>query len=446
MYELFVTALVLLHLTADTHQQRAEQVLQNQKLLTETMALGYAEQQKLIISNDQKLADKMVSTIHAYNSFLLDLEKRVEQNGAALGTNVAICTKARVNTGINTNVLYNRNPVMYSVRIGGREMVGSEVISYTTGAFTVPQGAGGIYRLQFSLSDKCAVRYSLHTVRNETKSEEVKEPFDVKRNTSKVIYRFLKDGDSISVEKVSSRGKGALYFCIHLLHPHLGLDFSNMDLPTATSPLTNRTYYVPSWPHWESTRLPASMAVQDLTNARPSSALHDRPRGRLTQITHTRITTSQSNNPTATSCNPATHMAQIAHIEEEVTELRRVVERKFDEAIRILDERDSAMEQKIKRVSDLKRLKGERGESGRLGSKGERGDAGQPGVRGYQGIPGQQGDKGNPGSEGKNGLNGQRGSPGRKGERGMPGPPGSDETLGSRPPRSDNTGRLTTLT
>ena len=58
------------------------------------ISLAFTDQLELTISNDEVLADTVSTTIQTYNTFLLGLQKTVKEQSAALGTNLALCTRA----------------------------------------------------------------------------------------------------------------------------------------------------------------------------------------------------------------------------------------------------------------------------------------------------------------------------------------------------------------
>merc|ERR1719167_19623 len=158
------------------------------------ISLAFTDQLKLTISNDEVLADTVSTTIQTYNTFLLGLQKTVKEQSAALGTNLALCTTATART--NNTLHFSSRPWMQSIRIRGKETFHAEILSQSTGVFTVPEGAGGLYRLEFSqsncLNERCSAVYALHTVNGETKTEAMLETFSLQDLSRQVFLRQLR--------------------------------------------------------------------------------------------------------------------------------------------------------------------------------------------------------------------------------------------------------------
>ena len=375
--------LKVLIFTEHKMQQMLDAVLETSKknfdALTAQNMLYFQTQQELAVSNDEMLEKALNTVTQTYNSFLLDLQRKVEQNSGALGTNIAICTSARTVTVVNDNVRFTRNHWMYSVRISGLD-TSEEVMSHSRGTFTVPQGAGGLYRLQFSLNQATAVTYALITVRNETNTEAVKEQFEINESASKVIYHFLKEGDFIYIEKVSSQEKKALFFCIDLVHPYLDKNSSKVDLPQVVIPRIDKRETILAWPHWEN---PDPLKYVPKPNFNLVSTTVSAPRSRNFDLPP-RVDSTE-NAPQMENC-----AVQISSLERELGKLKNLMTRKFKETEETIDEKDKVMKEIIRQKLVAKGEKGERGERGHQGEKGERGYPGQRGdLRGETGRDGR---------------------------------------------------------
>jgi len=331
------------------------------------IGLAFADQLQLTIYNDKVLADSMGTTIQTYNTFLLGLQKTVREQSAALGTNLALCTTATART--NNTLHFSSRPWMQSMRIRGEETFHAEILSQSTGVFTVPVGAGGLYRLEFSqsncLNERCSAVYALHTVNGETKTEAMLETFSLQDLSRQVFLRQLRDGDSLYVRVLSTRGRSTtfLVFCIHLLHPHLNQDLPPFVLPPSTRPPINRTSFEPKqkWPPVKTETNP-----QDFTFV----TIAGKEKRRITQL------------------------------ENEVLELRNQLQQ-------ITQAQHARLADMQKRISESKLCNGEKG------SKGERGEIGQ---KGYRGFPGERGEMGQKGYQGFPGIKGKKGESGSKGD------------------------------
>jgi len=339
------------------------------------IGLAFADQLQLTIHNDEVLADSMSTTIQTYNTFLLGLQKTVKEQSAALGTNLALCTTATART--NNTLHFSSRPWMQSIRIRGEETFHAEILSQSTGVFTVPEGAGGLYRLEFSqsncLNERCSAVYALHTVNGETKTDATLEKFSLQDLKRQVFLRQLRGGDSLYVRVLSTRGRSTkfLVFCIHLLHPHLHQDFPPFDLPPSTRPPINRTSFEPKqkWPPVKTETNP-----QDLTFVSQSSVgLTNAERDTCCQTTlaHLQTIAGKENR-------------RITQLENEVLELRNQLQQ-------ITQAQHARLADMQKRISESKLCNGEKG------SKGERGEMGQKGYRGFPGIKGKKGESGSNG-------------------------------------------------
>ena len=351
------------------------------------ISLAFTDQLKLTISNDEVLADTVSTTIQTYNTFLLGLQKTVREQSAALGTNLALCTTATART--NNTLHFSSRPWMQSIRIRGEETFHAEILSQSTGVFTVPEGAGGLYRLEFSqsncLTERCSAVYALHTVNRETKTEAMLGKFSLQDLSRQVFLRQLRGGDSLYVRVLSTRGGSTkfLVFCIHLLHPHLHQDFPTFDLPPATRPPINRTSFEPKQ---------REQPVRRETN--PQALTYD-SKSLVWQTDSEWDTWYQ---------NLIAHLGKIARKENRrITQLENTQTQLENELRTLRNQLQHITQAQETRFSESRLCKGEKG------SKGARGETG---LKGYQGIPGINGEKG---------LKGYRGSPGIKGEKGESG-------------------------